>query len=243
MQELENIAPAADAPELEPKAEIVVEVPESTPETDAEKADKAARKVQERFDRLTREKYELKGKLAAYEEQRKSQEPVQQKQVSKVDPSQFDNDADYIRALVQEERAEQRRHEQFEQRKAQAAEVDKKSGNILEEAAKIGGFDIEEFIPLPAVFGDVVLESDMSAKIVAHLQKNPDEIDRIAKLSPARQAMEVGKLEEKLASMTAKKSGAPSPIKPLGSSPSQAPLEKLSTEDYIKRRNAESKNR
>ena len=75
----------------------------------------------------------------------------------------------------------------------------------------------EGFNPTPAM-ARAMLESDQKAEIAYYLAKNPEEMERIAKLSPLRQAAEVMKLEDKVASKSpAKKpSKAPAPIDPVG---------------------------
>ena len=75
----------------------------------------------------------------------------------------------------------------------------------------------EGFNPTPAM-ARAMLESDQKAEIAYYLAKNPEEMERIAKMSPLRQAAEVLKLEDKVASKApAKKpSKAPAPIDPVG---------------------------
>ncbi|MFA7279599.1 MAG: hypothetical protein WC100_05850 [Sterolibacterium sp.] len=60
-----------------------------------------------------------------------------------------------------------------------------------------------------------VVESDVGPQLLYHLANNPDEAERISKLSPVRQIAELGKLEAQFA-QPAKPSRAPAPIKPLG---------------------------
>lgn len=100
------------------------------------------------------------------------------------------------------------------------AEMVKTTNKIYADAEKIVGFDREAFddLPLtPAIVGAIV-ESDIAPKLMAHMAANPDDVERIAALSPARQAVEIGKLEVKLATAEAKTSKAPAPIAPIGAS-------------------------
>lgn len=75
----------------------------------------------------------------------------------------------------------------------------------------------ESFNPTPQM-ARAMLESDHKAEIAYYLASNPEEMERIAKLSPARQMAETLKLEEKIqAKAPAKKpSKAPAPIDPVG---------------------------
>ncbi len=92
-----------------------------------------------------------------------------------------------------------------------------KTESIYAKAEKLPGFDREAFdeLPLTRPLAEALIEADAPEKIMAFLAVNPDEVDRIARLSPARQAAEVGKLEAKL-SAAPKVSNAPPPIKPIG---------------------------
>lgn len=70
-----------------------------------------------------------------------------------------------------------------------------------------------------------ILESDIGHELAYYLGQNPDEVDRIAALSPTAATREMGKLEAKLASVTPapKKSSAPAPINPLHTGREPAP--------------------
>jgi hypothetical protein len=107
----------------------------------------------------------------------------------------------------------------------------------MQEAAKISGFDREAFdeLPITDAMAYAILDSDVAAKITAHLTSNPDDAERISALSPARQAAEIGKLEARISSQTVKASNAPAPIKPIGNRGGSAnsDLAKSSMEDYI----------
>lgn len=72
---------------------------------------------------------------------------------------------------------------------------------------------------------EAIAESDVSAELLHHLATNPQDVQRIAQLSPARAVAEIGKLETKLANAAplsptpakpASVSKAPDPIEPLG---------------------------
>lgn len=88
-----------------------------------------------------------------------------------------------------------------------------KTEGIYAEAQKLPGFDREAFdeLPLTRPIVEALVDSDAPAKLMAHLAANPAEVERIAKLSPARQAAELGKLEAALPKAP-KTSKAPDPI-------------------------------
>lgn len=115
-----------------------------------------------------------------------------------------------------------------------------KTEKMYAEAAKVPGFDREDFeaLPLTPVIAQALIESDQGSKLMAFMAGNPEEVARIAALSPARQAAEIGKLEAKLA-LAPKTSQAPAPITPVGSRGSaanSADLSKLSMDQYIEAR-------
>lgn len=112
-----------------------------------------------------------------------------------------------------------------------------KTEKMYAEAAKIPGFDRVDFdeLPLTSTIAEALIDSTVSAKLMAHLSANPDECERIAALKPARQAAEIGKLEDKLASAP-RTSKAPAPITPVGqrgSANSNGDPSKMSMDEYI----------
>lgn len=90
---------------------------------------------------------------------------------------------------------------------------------------------------------DAILSSENGAELLYQLGKNPKEARRISKLSKTAQAREIGRLEGKLGSQkikTKKPSGAPEPIEPIGGggAPSESNYDKMSTDQFMKKRNA-----
>ena len=90
---------------------------------------------------------------------------------------------------------------------------------------------------------DLIKESEFSAELAYYLGKNPKESKRIYNLTPVQQAREFGKLEGKLTTKpSAKPTQAPSPIAPVGGGPGAGidkPLDEVSTDEFIERRNRE----
>ena len=133
------------------------------------------------------------------------------------------------REIDQQTQQEQRRAEQ------QKVTVDK----IFKDAQKIPGFDLEEFkeLPISPAVADAIMASDVAAKVVGYLGNNPEEADRISRLSPVRQIAEIGKIEDKLAAAP-QISKAPAPLKPVGGkgSAQTGNLESQSMEEYIAQR-------
>lgn len=129
-------------------------------------------------------------------------------------------------------------HQQKAQEQTQT--LAKKTESMYAEAAKLPGFDREEFdaLPLTQAIAQALVDSDQTPQLMAYMTTHPEEVDRIAALSPARQAAEIGKLEVKVAAAP-KVSKAPAPINPIGSRGSaanSADLANLPMEQYIEAR-------
>ena len=102
----------------------------------------------------------------------------------------------------------------------QSRAIESKTENMYAEAAKIPGFDRDDFneLPLTPAIVQTIVDSDVAPKLMAYMAANPADVARIATLSPARQAAELGKLETKVAGQKAPRvSNAPDPITTIGS--------------------------
>jgi hypothetical protein len=138
---------------------------------------------------------------------------------------QFANPEDYVEAVTDWKLGQ---HELTNQRKQQEYTNQQnleRTEKLYAQAEKIPGFDREEFdsLPLTPMIAQTIVDSDVPAKLMAHLVNHPEELDRIITLPPARQAVEIGKLEGKLSAVApVKTSKAPDPIDPIGSKGSSA---------------------
>lgn len=175
----------------------------------------------------------LEGEKAAWQQQR----PPQTEKKDEVQAPKREDFSDYETYLEAKAQftAEQRAVKIVEERlkardeqatKAKAEESDREltkswTASVDKTRAKYDDYDEkvqdEAFNPTPAM-ARAMLESDQKAEIAYYLASNPEEMDRIAKLSPLRQAAEILKLEDKVSSKApAKKpSKAPAPIEPVG---------------------------
>lgn len=132
--------------------------------------------------------------------------------------SQFGSDDDYVEAMTDWKMGQRDNYAKQEQAQQQQRNISTKTDSIYAEAQKIPGFDREAFdeLPLTPAIAAALVDSDIPAKLMHYMAANPDEIAKIAGLSPARQAAAIGKLEDKV-SAAPKASNAPPPIKPIGS--------------------------
>lgn len=145
-------------------------------------------------------------------------QPLQAKAESgRPTQAQFESVDDYVEAMAEWKLGQREQQAQQVRQQQAARSIESKTESFYAEAEKIPGFDREAFddLPLTTAIAAAIIDSDTPAKLMAHLAQNPDEAERIARLSPARQAAEIGKLETKLASAP-KVSNAPAPIKPIG---------------------------
>lgn len=150
---------------------------------------------------------------------RQNQPPAQPAADGKPTMAQFANVEDYVEAVADWKLEQREQNTQQERAKEQQKTTYDKTEGLYAEAQKIQGFDREVFddLPLTPVIAQTIIDSDMAPQLMAHLTMNPDIAEKIANLSPARQAAEIGKLEATL--LTAKPvqvSKAPEPIKPIG---------------------------
>jgi len=154
--------------------------------------------------------------------------PQEQRQEVKAEGKpkleQFEKVEDYVEAVAewklqsreqaQEKQAEEQRAKRFQ------SEVQSKAQSVYDLAEQNPEFDHEAFdeLPISDPMAFAIMDSEIAPKLMIHLQNNPEEVERIAKLPPARQAAEIGKMEAKLSVVEkVKPSNAPAPIKPVGS--------------------------
>lgn len=91
-------------------------------------------------------------------------------------------------------------------------------------------------IPTPLL--EVITEMPNAHKVLYNLGKDPDLAERVVKMSPTKQALELARLEQSLSKPVNKEvSKAPAPVKPIdAASRSAENLETASMEDFIKMR-------
>lgn len=101
--------------------------------------------------------------------------------------------------------------------------------------AVVGEFVESELAELDLSARRAILElgdNGVGQKVLYHLAKNPDEAERIAKLSPTRQVIEIGKLEDKV-TPPKKTSNAPPPVSSVkGASAIQGYRDNMSDAEY-----------
>lgn len=162
--------------------------------------------------------------------------PAQQQADDRPRREQYANEDEFLDKLTDWKLDQREKGHRQHAQQQQMRSLQEKTDKHYAEAEKLPGFDREAFdeLPLTPVIAQALADSDVAPKLMAHLAANPEEVDRIAALSPARQAAEIGKLETKVsAAPTVKAPKAPAPIDPI--SGGKAPitdLARMPAEEY-----------
>jgi hypothetical protein len=207
--EPQQTAPQTEGTETQPEVETPVEKTFTQAELDEILAKKTAKLIRQRErERAQRELYEQQLTKVALPQTLTAGEPQLE---------QFADPREYAKAVVAfEKQQEQLRQQALEAQKKESSFQEKRD-DFIDELKETPGFEMEKFnrLPISESMAEAILESDSGTKLVVHLTENPQEAQRIASLSPARQAAEIGKLEAKLATAAAPKSNAPKPLQPV----------------------------
>lgn len=159
--------------------------------------------------------------------------PQQQRQPDGPPPrTSFASDEAWLDARDAWRDAKREQQTSQQRQQDQATSLAKTTEQIYAKAAAVPGFDREDFdaLPLTKPIVEALIESDQAPQLMAYMAAHPDDVARIAGMSPARQAAELGKLEATLANKPpVKPSKAPDPIKPIGSG--KTPIADLDSAD------------
>ena len=235
--------------------------PESTSASDEPKK---AKGVQKRLDELTKQREEAKreaemeraekNRILALLEERKAA-PAPENQPAKPNRSEYDSDDAYADAQITyageyaawkvkaEFAAQQKEMQEKQQRDYIESENRKIHTRYAERAekAKEKYSDYQSVAESPDVhisipMAHAIAHSEQGPEIAYFLGKNPTEAERIAKLSPPVQLMELGLILGKLNKPPEAKpvSAAPAPIKPIKGSgdTAQKSPDEMSMEEY-----------
>lgn len=245
----EKVTPAAPVVNQEAPVETT-EVEVNTQETEEKRKSRQAR----RFDRIRERAIAAETELRLLKEAQPKSTP---KEVEEGEPTR-DKYATYEEFI--EARAEWRAVKATDRRLQEAIKRDQESrvnesrqkqsqewnGKIDSARTEIEDFDdvcAESDAPVTPHMSSAIMESDRGPHIAYYLAKNPQEAERISKLTPSKQMAAIVALEEKVAKPVKTPSKAPAPITPV-SGKSDATLtdttdpkaaEKLSTSEWIRR--------
>lgn len=132
-----------------------------------------------------------------------------------LDPNDFNNDADYLKAVAADERRKIKAEFDSERAKAQKMESQATINRQYSEARKkYADFDsvaLSNSLPVSQTMFDAAM-GDSMGDILYALGENPAEALRIFNLHPVQQIKEIGKIESRLTTKPAGKiTGAPTP--------------------------------
>lgn len=185
------------------------------------------------------ERRAMKARIEALESRIPQQVQPDPQRSDRPTRSQFADDDDYVEAMTDWKIAQRDQAQRAKDGAKQAQQLQAKTETIYGEAQKIAGFDREAFdeLPLTPAIAAALVDSDAPAKLMHFMAGNPEEVERISKLPPARQAAAIGKLEAKL-DAAPPVSKAPPPMKPVGSrgAASNSDLGSASMDEYIAQR-------
>lgn len=243
-------ASATQAEETKPAG--LEEQAEQPQQTEADEPPKQPKGVQKRLDELTRRARDAERRhdeamqlIRAVVLNKGDLPKVAAESAGPPKQEDFQTTEDYRRAearwMVQEEikaiREEAERSKQIEAVKQREATWEQRQAKASEKYEDFAEVALADDLSISPVMAEAMKDSDMGPDVAYYLGKNPAEAERIAKLSPAAQVREIGKIEARLevkASEPAKRpSKAPAPIEPVGGgSPSSTDVSKMSMAEY-----------
>ena len=168
-----------------------------------------------------------------------------QQQYAPVDPNlEFEDPAQFTQQSINQAMDERAARETAQAREAARIESARAAQEMfmarVEEArADMPDFDqvFNDSLPITEVGVDFLSESELGPQVAYHLGKNPNVARRIANMSPAKQGVELARIEAKLSAPPAKRTTkAPKPPRTIsgGSSPTSVAPEKMDNEAYRK---------
>jgi hypothetical protein len=208
---------------------------QETPEQKAEREkEHRQNRIQKRIDKLTAEKYELKGRVEAME--RMQQQTRQQSQADEPVRDNFDSDLAYLEAR-QDYKIQKAALDRDEQSRQTQQQVLQANWVQKETAARAKYSDYDEVIAdgeeisIPRAAGDAIAMSELGAELHYYLAKNPQEANRLMQLTnPIDQIRAIGQMEAKIGTAVqkpAKAPGAPPPIKPVNTNTGNVVIDHL----------------
>lgn len=186
-----------------------------------------ARLAEQRAENLERQLAELKSQ----------QQPVKPVEApKKPERTNFETDEAYQDALVdfrvKETLAKEKREEADRAAQNEQAEIARVAGERLRKAAELVPDFVEKTenaeLRIPGHIAGYMRESELFAELGYHFADHPDIVERLAKLSPAKALVEVGKIESTLQPFSSR-SAAGSDGKANGQKPSTSETESAKT--------------
>lgn len=155
------------------------------------------------------------------EERFRASQPKPTQQTGEPVPEQFSDYESYIKARTRFEVAQEMQsiRQQGEQQKRYQAErqqaefVNQKLSSAAKKYSDFQDVALSEDLPITQPMAAAITESDVGGEVAYWLGMNPDEADRISRLSPVRQVRAIQEIETKVTG-TPSITRVPSPIRP-----------------------------
>ena len=239
---------------------------------DAKPSEPVRDKVQERFDKLTKDKYDalrradqLEYRLQQLEAAREAKtEPVAPVKAPTLESVGYD-EGKYQAAVIEFARAEARAaalaeiqsHTQKQQQQSKQSEFEKRQAAFASETPEYVEKVLQNpLLPISPAMAEVIRESDVGPQVALWLANNADKAAEIARLSATQAARELGRIEARIEVEKAKPvvkpvvSQAPPPPPKLEAAEPDARIEldspeaeTLSDAEWTRRRNLQEKRR
>ncbi len=201
-------------PKIEPR-EVVVgrteEAPaagleEEKPASQAKEIEKEpggrTKTMQDRIDEITRARREAEREAEYWRQRAGAGAPVKKDPDARPNRDQFQSDEHYQEALV-DWKVDQKLKVQEQKQSAQRQASEKsQSWNTKQASAREEIPDYSEVVdaselPVAGHVGELLMEHEHGAKVVYDLAKNPELLDKLNEMSPARAAFEIAKMAAK----------------------------------------------
>jgi len=215
--------------------------PEVKTFTQDEVNDITAKRVARSERKIKRELDELRAELSRMRPVVEPQTPA------KPTPDKFATTEEYVEALAAfkaeeivsrkftDVQRQTQEHARAQQAQAVADTFAERQDSAREKYADFDEVAFNPRLPISDAMAETIRESELGCELAYFLGKNPQEADRIAKLSPFLQAKELGRLETKLQDVPVRKpSAAPAPITPVKAKDT-GPIVDLDSPDALKR--------
>ena len=201
-------------------------------------------RYQKRIDKLVRQREEAERKAQQLEDELgyyKNNKPKEQSEDAKdISPLDYDSYEEYVEALSAQGKEKQVKQEQSAPQQDRAFDMAvKRLDDTFDEAReKYTDFDAVVTDPKAIITKEMVIalsDIDNAGEVAYYLAKNKDKAEAISKLSYTKQAVELGRLSDKLIAQPQKKvTNAPDPIEPVagGGDVIQKDPSKMSFKEY-----------
>ena len=208
------------------------------------------RPIQKRISELVRERESARREAEYWRQQAQIARPPEPQaapqQPAPITPEQFTTYEDYLIAKAEEKAAARIQSElaaraeeaqRMAEERARASTVAEFQARADQARARYEDFDLvvsDPTTPITPVMADAIVQSAAGHEVAYYLGRHKQEAARIARLPPLGQAMEIARLESRLAASPRRATAAPPPPQTVAglASPSRDPATASTYEEY-----------